>query len=50
MATLFIVMAALIVAIVARTVLDPWTPSPGTQESEGQTAAQMMEAVALSSF
>ena len=54
MIALLVAMGALIVALALRSLLDPWAPAPGTQESVRQAAAearaQMMQAISLSSF
>ena len=52
-ATLFVIMAALFVAVVGRAIIDPW-PSAGTQDTDEPAtdaeAISLMEAVALSCF
>jgi hypothetical protein len=54
MIALLVAIGALIVALAVRSLLDPWTPSPGTQDAGRQAAAearaQMMQAISLSSF
>ncbi|HME21476.1 MAG TPA: hypothetical protein VKI44_09060 [Acetobacteraceae bacterium] len=49
MTVLLVAMGALIAALFVRSILDPWAPSPDTQETE-EARAQMMQSIALSSF
>ena len=49
MTVLLVAMGALIAVLFVRSILDPWTPSPDTQETD-EARAQMMQSIALSSF
>jgi hypothetical protein len=49
MTVLLAAMGALIAALFVRSIIDPWAPSPDTQETE-EARAQMMQSIALSYF
>jgi hypothetical protein len=54
MTMLLVVIGALIAVLIVQSILDPWAPSPATQEADDQAAAEArareMETIALSCF
>ena len=54
MTMLLVAIGGLIAVLIVRSILDPWTPSPATQEADDQAVAEArareMETFALSCF